>query len=197
MDDERRKGWLGGPLIVEDEDEDDVGAAASRGRPGDGKAEQALEVLDAILAHMDLDAEVSIREDGPEQIVLDVRGPDAGRAIGKKGSTLEALQLLVTRIVNRAPHGRRRIVLDSGDYRARYEQSLVSLARREARRAVSQGRVVTLEPMSPRDRRVIHLSLAKFEGVTTRSDGEGVGRRIQIIPARIAREPDRGRSRPR
>jgi spoIIIJ-associated protein len=76
------------------------------------------------------------------------------------------------------------VVLDSGDYRDRHDKGLVSMARREAKRAVTQGKVVTLRPMSARDRRVIHLSLAKLEGVTTSSSGEGMRRRIQIIPAR-------------
>ena len=68
------------------------------------------------------------------------------------------------------------------------------MARREAKRAVQIGKVITLEPMPPRDRRVIHLSLAKFPGVSTRSDGQGSDRRIQIIPSRGSRgeaEPQR------
>jgi len=164
-----------------DDDDDEIGEV---GEPGDGKAEQALDVLDGILARMDLDTEIDIREDG-ERIVLDVTGEDAGRAIGRKGNTLDALQFLVNKIVNRFPKGRRHVVVDSGDYRDRHDKGLVSMARHQAKKAVQQGQVVTLEPMSARDRRVIHLSLAKFEGVTTESDGEGLGRRIQIIPGRV------------
>jgi spoIIIJ-associated protein len=183
---------------LDDEDEPRGGAAKrSRGQPGDGKAEAAVEVLDGILARMDLDTEIGIREDG-ERIVLDVSGPDAGRAIGRKGQTLDALQFLVNKVVNRFPTGRRHVVVDSGDYRDRHDRGLVSLAKRQAKKAVQQGRVITLEPMSARDRRVIHLSLAKFPGVTTKSNGEGLGRRIQIIPARrraggrMDRDRDRG-----
>ena len=148
----------------------------------DGKADYAKEILEGILDRMNLDADVDVREDD-ERVVLDVTGPDAGRAIGKKGQTLDALQFLVNKIVNRFPDGRRYIVVDSGDYRERHEKNLVSMARREAKRAVAQGRTITLQPMPARDRRLIHLSLAKFEGVTTRSNGEGLGRRIQIIPS--------------
>lgn len=148
----------------------------------DGKADYAREVLEGILTRMDLETSVEVREDD-ERVVLDVTGPDAGRAIGKKGQTLDALQFLVNKIVNRFPESRRYIVVDSGDYRDRHDKNLVSMARREAKRAVEQGRTITLSPMPARDRRLIHLSLAKFPGVTTKSNGEGLGRRIQIIPS--------------
>ncbi|HKU42012.1 MAG TPA: KH domain-containing protein [Polyangiales bacterium] len=152
----------------------------------DGKADLASEMLIEILKRMGLGVQVSVREDA-EEVVLDVAGEDAGRVIGKKGQTLDALQFLINKIVNRFPEGRRHIVLDSGDYRQRRENGLVSMARREAKRAVQQSRIITLEPMSPRDRRVIHLSLAKFPGVSTRSDGQGAERRVRIIPARQGR----------
>jgi spoIIIJ-associated protein len=184
---DERKQAMDGALFVEDPEElgeDDRDAArAPRGHAGDGKAERAAEVLADILRKMALDARVTIREDG-ERVVLDVDGPDAGRAIGKKGQALDALQFLVNKIVNRFPEGRRHIVVDSGDYRQRHDEGLMSMARREAKRAVQIGKVISLEPMPPRDRRVIHMSLAKFPGVTTKSNGEGAQRRIQIIPAR-------------
>jgi spoIIIJ-associated protein len=155
----------------------------------DGKADLASEMLNEILKRMGLIVDVTVREDA-EEVILDCAGEDAGRVIGKKGQTLDALQFLINKIVNRFPDGRRHIVLDSGDYRVRRENGLASMARREAKRAVAQSRIITLEPMSPRDRRVIHLSLAKFPGVSTRSDGQGAERRVRIIPARQAR-PER------
>ncbi len=173
---------VGGDDLDDCDYDDDDDRDESRGEPGDGKAEEAQDVLDGLLYRMDLDTSVDIREDG-ERIVLDVAGPDAGRAIGRKGQTLDALQFLVNKIVNRFPRGRRHVIVDSGDYRERHDNGLISMAKRQAKRAVQQGKVITLEPMSARDRRVIHLSLAKFPGVTTKSDGEGLGRRIRIIPA--------------
>ncbi len=154
------------------------------------KAEQARALLEGIVSRMGLSAHVTVREAGI-RVVLDVSGPDSGRIIGKKGQTLDALQFIVNKVVNRFPDNRRYILVDSGDYRERHEQSLVSLARREAKRAVQQGRTITLSPMPARDRRLIHLSLAKFEGVTTRSNGEGLGRRIQIIPSRASQGAER------
>lgn len=149
----------------------------------DGKAELAAEMVSEIVGRMGLKVDIKIREDS-EEVILDIAGEDAGRVIGKKGQTLDALQFVINKIVNRFPDGRRHILLDSGDYRQRREDGLASLARREAKRALAQSRVVTLEPMSPRDRRVVHLSLAKFPGVSTRSDGQGNDRRVRIIPAR-------------
>ena len=169
-----------GALIV---DADETRAHRSDdGAPGDGKAEDAADALLDILDRMDLDADVGIRDDG-EKVILDIGGEDAGRAIGRKGQTLDALQFLVNKIVNRFPSGRRHIIVDSGDYRERHDRKLVARAQKEAKRALRIGSVVTLEPMNARDRRVVHLSLAKFEGIDTCSEGEGVSRRIQIIPA--------------
>ena len=153
---------------------------------GDGKAEEAAEILEELLNLMDLDVQVEIRADA-ERIELDATGPDSGRVIGKKGATLDALQFLINKMVNRFPEARRHVIVDSGDYRERHDDGLVSLAKRQAQRAVTDGKVVTLQPMNARDRRVIHMSLAKFDGVSTMSQGEGMRRRIQIIPARRQR----------
>lgn len=176
----RKQPSLEGALIVGTR----AAAMPSKGKPGvagDGKAEQALNVLQDLLEHMELEADLDIRDDG-EEIVIDIEGKDSGRVIGKKGQTLDSLQFIVNKIVNRDLDGRRHVLLDSGDYRERREESLVSMAERQAERAVKKGEVVSLRPMSPRDRRVVHLSLAKFPGVITESSGRGAGRRIQIIP---------------
>lgn len=170
---------LDGALLVDGPDD----GPEAGGFVDEHKAEEARELLAGIVTRMGLDTDVRVREAG-ERLVLDVSGPDAGRAIGKKGQTLDALQFIVNKVVNRFPENRCYVVVDSGDYRERHEQSLVSMARREAKRAVQQGRTITLSPMPARDRRLIHLSLAKFPGVTTKSDGEGMARRIQIIPSR-------------
>ena len=186
--DERRHN-MDGALFVDDEQSDKDRPERKPARHPDDrdeKADDARRVTQGILDRMDLDARVTVREDD-ERVVLDIDGPDAGRAIGKKGMTLEALQFLVNKIVNRDPDERRHIVLDSGDYRDRHDSGLVAMAKREAKRAVTSGRAVMLEPMSARDRRVVHVSLAKFAGVSTRSEGEGSDRRLQIIPARGGR----------
>ncbi|MGB5351525.1 MAG: KH domain-containing protein [Polyangiales bacterium] len=170
-----------GALILDQQAQEDPSRYA-----GDGKAEEAAEILEELINLMDLDVRVEIRSDS-ERIELDVTGEDSGRVIGKKGATLDALQFLINKMVNRFPEGRRHVIVDSGDYRERHDDGLVSMAKRQADRAVTEGKVVTLQPMNARDRRVVHMSLAKFEGVSTMSQGEGMRRRIQIIPARKRR----------
>ena len=181
MDELKNKPRDGALFLDQPSEEDDPAQFA-----GDGKAEEAAEILEELVNLMDLDVQVEIRSDA-ERIELNATGEDSGRVIGKKGATLDALQFLINKMVNRFPEGRRHVIVDTGDYRERHDDGLVSMAKRQAERAVNEGKVVTLQPMNARDRRVVHMSLAKFEGVSTMSQGEGARRRIQIIPARRRR----------
>jgi spoIIIJ-associated protein len=151
---------------------------------------RAKEVLVEILKRMGIDATIDVREE-PERTLLEIHGPEAGLVIGKKGQTLEALQYLVSKIAHRGPEGvdaaaaatGKPVVIDAEGYRARREDSLVELAHRLSEKAIRTKRTITVNPMSPHDRRIIHITLDKVPGVTTRSEGEGVFRRLLIIPA--------------
>ena len=158
--------------------------------PDDGRAEEALEIAQELLERMNLHVNIAIR-DNDREVVLDITGDDAGRAIGKKGQTLDAMQFLLNKIVNRFPEGRRHIVLDSGDFRERHDRRLEELANKEAQRALDDHKVVRLRPMSARDRRVVHMVLKDHNGLRTESEGQGLGRRIQIIPDGI--DPSKSR----
>jgi spoIIIJ-associated protein len=122
--------------------------------------------------------------DDPDELNIEILGKDAGRIIGKKGAVLQAIQFLTHRVINRPGLDRRHVLVDAEGYRSRRDDSLATMARRLGKQAVDQGKIITFEPMNPRDRRVVHLALAKFEGVITKSDGEGDDRRVQIIPVR-------------
>lgn len=154
----------------------------------DERAQQALAFVTDVIDQMEMDCRVRLRrpkegEENPE-IHIEIMGPDAGRIIGKKGQVLAALQFLTHRVVNRPGQDKRHVLVDAEGYRSRRDNSLASMARRLGKQAVEQGKIITFEPMNPRDRRVVHLALAKFEGVITKSDGEGDNRRVQIIPVR-------------
>lgn len=154
----------------------------------DGRADVALDFVIDVLDTMGMDCRVDLleneEEDPPEEIRLEIEGKDAGRIIGKKGQTLQALQFLANRVINRPGRGRRHVIIDAEGYRQRREDTLSSMARRLGKQAVDEGKIITFEPMNPQDRRVVHLALAKFPGVVTKSDGEGEARRVQIIPVR-------------
>jgi len=158
-------------------------------RPDDDpRAIQALDFVAQVVKEMEMDCDVRLRrpkdDDENPEINIEIAGPDAGRIIGKKGQVLMALQFLTHRVVNRSGLEKRHVLVDAEGYRSRRDSSLASMARRLGKQAVEQGKIITFEPMNPRDRRVVHLALAKFEGVVTKSDGEGQSRRVQIIPVR-------------
>lgn len=153
-------------------------------KPLDPKAlDAARDYLQGALDQMNLRATVAVRAEDPDDPMLEVTGDDAAEVVGKKGATLDALQLLCNRVASRAQGGdRASLTLDAAGYRARREAALQALALERADEAVRFGKVVSLDPMPPRERRVVHMALARFPGVTTRSEGEGDTRRIQLIP---------------
>jgi spoIIIJ-associated protein len=156
--------------------------------PSDERTKQALEFVTDVIREMELECKVHLRRpregDSPDEINIEIVGRDAGLAIGKKGQVLQALQFLTHRVVNRPTLEKRHVLVDAEGYRSRRDDSLASMAKRLGRQAVHEGKIITFEPMNPRDRRVVHMALAKFEGVITKSDGEGEDRRVQIIPVR-------------
>lgn len=174
----------------EDDAEGEAPAAKAAAEPfvEDGRADMVLDFVIDVLAAMGLDCTVDLLEnddeDPPEEIRLEIEGKDAARVIGKKGQTLAALQFVANRVVNRPGRTRRHVIIDAEGYRARREDALTEMAHRLGKQAVDEGKIITFDPMTPQDRRVVHLALAKFPGVVTKSDGEGEARRVQIIPVR-------------
>jgi len=146
-------------------------------------AERASTVLEEILAHLGVTCDFQVRHvDDPDTIVLAVSGDGSGLVIGRRGQTLDAIEYLLNRITGRGDESPGvRIIVDVEGYRERRQESLEQLARRLAAKVRETGRVVTLNPMSPRDRRIVHIAL-KDEGVVTRSEGDGHYRRLLIIP---------------
>ena len=146
----------------------------------------ATEILEDIVDLTDADVTVTLRHahrddvDGP---VFDIDGDDAGLLIGRRGETLRALQFLTTFIASRRMEERVSIMVDVAGYQERRYESLANLAHKVARRVASSGRPVTLEPMPPNERRIVHLALADNPDVETGSTGSGDGRRVVVEPA--------------
>lgn len=161
---------------------------------GDGSAAAALGIVGRFLDWMDVDAAATIRSSGDdeEMPVIDIQGSDAGLLIGHRGETLRAFQFLVNLALGRGEGRSTGVVLDVEQYRARRSRQLAALAKRMAQRAITNGRPVELDPMTPADRRVIHFTLANYQGVETQSEGEGVDRRVIISVTGDAPRPSRG-----
>lgn len=142
--------------------------------------------LEDVIRGIGVDAFVDGRVGEDRVVRYNVRGSGAGLLIGRRGQTLDALQLLVRQVVLRAGRGeeRLRVVVDVEGYRERQQRALASLAQRVARQVRLTGRPVALEPMNALERRLIHLALADDPEVETHSEGEDPYRRVIISPAR-------------
>lgn len=144
-------------------------------------ADAAQKTLVDLLRLLDIQADVELKEE-PERILLTIRGDGSGLLIGRKGQTLDAIEYLINKIVHKGAEDKKRIVVDTENYRSRREESLVTLAQRLAEKAKRLGRPVTISPMNAHDRRIIHLALQDDKNLRTRSTGTGLYRKIIITP---------------
>lgn len=149
--------------------------------PQDEAGLKAYYFAKGVIEAMELDCTVNVKTEGKE-IFVDLGGDagDLGVLIGKRGVTLDAFQYLLNVVANREQEDRNRVSLNVGDYRQRREETLVSLAQRLAEEVINTGRAKALEPMSARERRLIHMALQEYEGVYTESSGEDTMRHIVI-----------------
>ena len=134
-------------------------------------------VVDAL----ELDADVEVDEDA-EQIVGRVLGEDVGLLIGRRGQTIDAVQLLCYRAAFRGLQDRKRVVVDAAGYRERRRLAIEGQADRAAERALQTGKEIELEPMSATDRRVVHQHLKDRGGLETFSEGDDPERCVIVAP---------------
>lgn len=128
---------------------------------------------------MGIDLSFSVRE-GDELVFVEITGKDTGTIIGKRGATLDAVQCLASYVVNKDKSKYIRVILDAENYRSKREKTLVSLANRLAGKVERTRRSVTLEPMNPYERKVIHCTLQNHPRVKTRSEGKDPYRKVII-----------------
>ena len=117
-------------------------------------------------------------------LYLEIKGDQEGILIGKHGRTLESLQMLVNRMVNKRLKNAMRVVIDIDDYRKRRADSMAQMAHRMGEKAKSTGRPQTAGPLNAHDRRIIHLTLKEDPFLKTESLGEGELKKIKIIPVK-------------
>ncbi|MFO8163527.1 MAG: RNA-binding cell elongation regulator Jag/EloR [Thermodesulfobacteriota bacterium] len=141
----------------------------------------AQQILTKIISSISPDTKVTA-EKKADDIVLNIEGNNPGILIGPKGKTLEALEFIINKAVNKASEKKVRVTVDAENYRQRREEFLRGLALKMGEKAKEIQKTVTIDPMSPHDRRVVHLALRGDYQLQTRSDGEGFFKSIFIIP---------------
>jgi len=181
--------------------------AAADARPNADLQEQAREaavILERILELMGEQATIEQADSGdPETLELNIKGDGSGILIGRHGQTLDAIEYMVNRVLARKIKDAAPISIDTESYRARRRQLLQRMALSKGEQAKREHIAVTLDPMPPRDRRIVHLALKDDPMITTRSSGDGFMRAIEIVPVDGRREPgerggeSRGRGRGR
>ncbi len=160
-------------------------------------AEKASEFLLGVLERMGISADIDIKEEN-DKTVLEIQTQDTELVIGRRGVVIDALQHLVNKAVfkDRADRAEREkgegkdkqkpLVVDAGGFRDKQIERLRSIAQKMGEKALQTKQIVELQPMSPHDRRIVHMAIAEIPGLTSRSEGEGEDRHILVVPAAAA-----------
>lgn len=144
---------------------------------------EAKEILEGMLKRMNLDFPVKTKETA-EYAALNIIGDGSGLIIGRGGQTLDAMQYIINKALGKNGKRRKRIILDTENYRKKRETTLTALAEKLGTKAKRTRKPVTVNPMNAHDRRIIHMALQGDKDLTTKSRGEGIFRKIIIIPTR-------------
>lgn len=149
--------------------------------------EVAREIVSTLLDKLQIDATIDLRQSEPDDLtgeqrwIVDITGEDMGVLIGPRGETLNSLQYVARLMTGHQIRHRPSFIVDIEGYRARREQALARLAERMANKVVTRGHSMSLEPMPPNERRIIHITLREDDRVYTESIGEGRRRKVKIF----------------
>jgi spoIIIJ-associated protein len=144
----------------------------------------AKDALENILIRIPMEGVTVNAAQSDGTIALNIEGDTSGLLIGRKGRTLDALQFIVNKIVNKALEKRTQVIVDSENYRQRRRESLIQMALRMGEKAKSIGKPVVTNLLNPHDRRIVHMALRDDASLDTKSRGEGILKKILIIPKR-------------
>jgi spoIIIJ-associated protein len=147
----------------------------------DDPAERVRALVERVVEELELDATVTVEED-EGAITARVEGEDLGLLIGRRGQTIDAVQLICYRAAFRGQKDRKRVIVDAAGYRERQREQLERQADQAAQRALRRGRAVELEPMSSQERRVVHARLKDRAGIETYSEGDEPDRFVVVAP---------------
>ena len=147
-------------------------------------AEKASEFLLGLLERMGISADIDVKDDN-DRTVLEIQTADTELVIGRRGVVIDAIQHLVNKAVfkERSTEKGKPLVVDAGGFRDKQVERLRGIATKMAEKALTTKQIVELQPMSPHDRRIVHMAIAEIEGLSSRSEGEGEDRHILLVPA--------------
>jgi spoIIIJ-associated protein len=165
-------------------------AAVTQTADREDLAEKASDFLLGVLERMGVSADIDIKEE-TDRVVLEIQTADTELVIGRRGVVIDALQHLVNKAVykergertaERAERGKP-LVVDAGGFRDKQVERLRQLAQKMGEKALQTKQIVELQPMTPHDRRIVHMAIAEMPGLSSRSEGEGEDRHILVVPA--------------
>ncbi len=145
--------------------------------------DKVKEVLTELLDKMEVDGHIEDIKESEAKVYVELGSSNSGLIIGKKGKTLEALQFMINIMMSNITGSEKKIVLDIESYRDKRERNLRKMSRNLAHKVIRSGKPVVLEPMNPFERRLIHLTLQNDRRVSTKSEGQGIYRKIKISPS--------------
>ncbi|MBH60604.1 MAG: hypothetical protein CL907_05535 [Dehalococcoidia bacterium] len=143
----------------------------------------AVDLVNYILSSLEVDVKTFFRDQDDfdnKSVYFEIEGDDSGLIIGRKGETLRSLEFLISFIIKRQLDKKVRVILDVEGYQERRRQNIASLAESAAEKVIKSGKPVKMDPMSPFDRRIVHLALEKESKITTESQGSGSRRQVVI-----------------
>lgn len=188
---EKIKEKLGAKPLIEKQEDENPASPATIPTADNGKTEESsvdlkrigYDLLERITSLISEDAKIEIDEN-PERLLYRIESSDAAVLIGKRGQTLEAIQYLVEKIINKNSEKRIHAQVDVEGYLEKRQDSLQDLSSRMAEKAVRTKRPVTIGQMSAYERRIVHLALKDDHRVRTQSKGDGFLRKLIIFPVR-------------
>ncbi|MCX5747740.1 MAG: hypothetical protein NT062_35190 [Proteobacteria bacterium] len=149
--------------------------------------EKASEFLLGVLQRMGITADIDIKDDS-DKTVLEIQTSDTELVVGRRGVVIDALQHMVNKAIykERSTERGKPLVIDAGGFRDKQVDRLRGIAQKMGEKALQTKTIVPLQPMTPHDRRIVHMCVSEIPGLTTRSEGEGEDRHITIVPTELA-----------
>jgi spoIIIJ-associated protein len=154
-------------------------------------AEKSKKFIEGIFERMTIPVNVAFEKEDNEKVVFKLMSEESGLIIGKRGKTLEAVQVLVNIAMNKEQGEWKKVILDIEGYRGRREEALKNLALKVADRVRKTGKAKILEAMNPFERRLIHITLQDFPDIETQSEGEGIFKRVKVFKKYRRNKPRR------